>query len=149
MEIRRSSLKFNNVLCAKTRSDVRNWYKHAQELRNAVIRNGLYATGPIFYKVENFDKEKQEGDYSFYIPVNNRLKMKQNSKYTFYNHFLIEDGLALRHVDLEENLEDSYDIIRACAKSQNFKITEPFYNIYLDVYGSGIIDIFAPIKEEN
>lgn len=149
MEIRRSSLKFNNVLCAKTRSSVKDWHKDAQELRNAVIKNGLYATGPIFYKVENFNREEGQGDYSFYIPVNNRLKIKDNSKYTFYNHFLIEDGLALKHVDLDENLEESYEIIRACAKAQNFQVKEPFYNIYLEVYGSGIIDIFAPIKEEK
>jgi hypothetical protein len=40
-------------------------------------------------------------------------------------------------------------LLRAGAKALKFELEEPFYNIYLDVYGEGIIDVYSPIVKEG
>jgi hypothetical protein len=59
------------------------------------------------------------------------------------------DGLIFRHADLDEPIEESYDLLRAAAQAHHITLQEPFINIYLDVYGDGIIDIYAPIIKEG
>ena len=41
-----------------------------------------------------------------------------------------EDGLPLRHADLDEELELSYTLLRACAEDHGLKLKEPF-TIYI------------------
>jgi len=50
---------------------------------------------------------------------------------------------------LDDDIDQSYEWLRICAESNQLKLMEPFYHIYLDVYGEGIVDIFAPIAQEG
>ncbi|WP_226642930.1 DUF5085 family protein [Mesobacillus subterraneus] len=149
MRIKRCPIVFNNVISTKSICKENEWPSIAKELRNAVILNGLYGTGPIIYQVEKVNDTIEEAEYTFYLPVNEPIQMSENDKYTFYETFRIEDGLTFRHADLDENIEDAYELLRMAAKDNQLELTDPFYNIYLDVYGEGIIDIFAPIKKRR
>lgn len=149
VKIKRSSLRFNNVLRVTTRCKGGEWLQAARALRNAVIKNNLYATGPTIYQVTNLNTEANEADFTFCLPVNEPVVMPENDKYSFDAVWHIPDGLLLRHADLEDDLEDSYGLMRACAEANGILLQEPFYNIYLDVYGDGVIDIFAPILQEE
>ena len=144
--MKRTSLVFHNVLQAKNRKcKADEWDLYARELRNAVIRNELYATGPVFYQVSNFNEDTMEGDYSFYVPVNVPINMPENDQYHFFETFEYKDGLLYRFTDFDEDIEVAYEFMKAAAEELNLTLKEPFYNIYLDVYGEGIIDIYAPI----
>ncbi|MGJ7922741.1 DUF5085 family protein [Neobacillus sp. LXY-4] len=125
------------------------WYVIARELRNAVIKNGLYATGPVIYKIENVDLFENEAEYTFYLPVSEPVSMPENEQYSFVEKWSFNDALVYRHADLDEDMNLSYNILRVGAEDTGLVIQEPFYHIYLDVYGEGIIDIFAPIVEES
>ncbi|MDX8360753.1 DUF5085 family protein [Cytobacillus sp. IB215316] len=149
MKIKRCPIVFNNIISYTTKCSHDEWPHAARELRNAVIKNGLYGTGPIIYQVSDFDEAVNEAQYTFYIPVNAAVKMAENEKYRFMDKLNIPDGLLIRHADLDESIGQSYQLLQACAEANDFSLQEPFYNIYLDVYGDGIIDIFAPIKEER
>lgn len=149
MNIKRGALAFNNVLSAELRCNVDTWYQQYIFFNNSVIENKLYATGPIIYKVFNFDKNTNEADYIFYLPINKEVEVEPDSMFKFQKKFVYEDGLSLRHVYLDEDIEKTNNKIRECAKLNNFKLEEPFYNIYLDVYGGGIIEVYAPILEDN
>ncbi|MEK4061907.1 MULTISPECIES: DUF5085 family protein [Paenibacillus] len=149
MKIKRAPIIFHNVIsCTKT-CKIEEWHQLARELRNSVVSSGLYGTGPIIYRVSNLNLDVGEADYSFYIPVNAPVEMEGNEDYHFTETLNFTDGLLLRHADLDEDIEESYAVLRSCAESYQLTLEEPFYNIYLDVYGDGIIDIFAPVIKEG
>jgi Domain of unknown function (DUF5085) len=137
------------VISTTARCKTDEWYHTAREFRNAIIKNGLYSTGPLIFKVSKFDKSANEAEYSFYLPVNEPLKIENNDKYRFYDSWKFDDGLTLRHADLDEDIEETYELLRAGAEAFKFELEEPFYNIYLDVYGEGIIDVYSPIIKEG
>lgn len=149
MRIKRCPIIFNNVISAKAECKKGEWYETARGLRNAVIKNGLYGTGPIIFQAGEHNKLEDTWNYTFYLPVNAPIKMAKNDKYSFYELWKFDDGITLRHADMDESIEDSYDILRECARANNLVLQEPFYNIYLDVYGDGIIDIYAPVVREG
>ncbi|SHI72543.1 hypothetical protein SAMN05444401_1470 [Clostridium amylolyticum] len=47
MMMKRCPLIFDNVLSDKATCRSDEWYDTALDLRNAVIKNGLYGTGPV------------------------------------------------------------------------------------------------------
>ncbi|GAE00679.1 hypothetical protein CBO05C_0369 [Clostridium botulinum B str. Osaka05] len=50
-------------------------------------------------------------------------------------------------MEVNDDIETgTYDTLRAAAGNYNLKLVEPFYNIYLDVFGDGVIDVYVPIK---
>jgi effector-binding domain-containing protein len=148
MIIKRSSIYFHNVLSTSATCKKSDWHLTARELRNAVIKNGLYATGPVIYQVKPAINEG-EAEYTFFVPVNATLEMPENDQYQFHEKWGFEDGLSFRHSDLDEEVEPSYEMMKDAAEENGLKLQEPFYNIYLEVYGGGIIDIFAPIVKEG
>lgn len=145
VKIKRGPIRLNNVISIKTKCNIQDWHLAAAELRNSVIKNGLYGTGPIVYQISKADPTTNEAEFTFCLPVNMPVEMPEDAPYIFTSQWEFEDGLMLRHADMDEDLEDSYELLRLCAEAQQFVLLEPFYNIYLDVYGSGIIDIYAPI----
>jgi hypothetical protein len=149
MKVKRSPLIFHNVLGTKARCNINDWHLVAADFRNAIIKNGLYSTGPIIYQISNLDQEKNEADYTLYIPVNMPLKMPENDRYQFFEEWKFEDGLVFRHADLDDELAVTYDFLHEVADANEVQLQEPFYNIYLDVYGEGIIDVYAPITKEG
>ncbi|MFD0588498.1 DUF5085 family protein [Paenibacillus sp. GCM10027627] len=149
MKIKRCPIMFNNVISAKITTQTDQWHEGAQGIRNAIIRNGLYGTGPVMYQVGDADPETNKADFTFYIPVSEPVEMKPNDEYTFEENWVIPDALILRHADLDEDIAESYALIRACAEANSLTLAEPFYNIYLDVFGGGVIDICAPIQKED
>lgn len=144
MKIRRSPIEFHNVLSAKSRCSHDEWMESARDLRNAVIRNGLYGTGPIIYQISN--EEKDVADYSIYLPVSHSVKLKSHDVFHFDEVWRFEDTLIYRHADIADDIEQSYELLRACAEAYELKLQEPFYHIYIDVYGDTILDIFAPVE---
>ncbi|WP_257349846.1 DUF5085 domain-containing protein [Pseudalkalibacillus decolorationis] len=149
MKIKRAPIAFHNVISTTSRCKTDEWFYTAREFRNAIIKNGLYCTGPLIFKISNFDKTANEADYTFYLPVNVPLQIDKNDKYRFYEEWKFDDGLTLRHADLDDDIEESNELLRASAEAFKLELEEPFYNIYLDVYGDGIIDIYSPIVKEG
>lgn len=144
MRIRRSPIIFHNVISTKATCSNQEWPQVARDLRNVVLKNGLYGTGPVMYEVE-LAEDQENLDYTFYIPINEKIELNTNDKYYFTEKLEFEDGLVVRHADMEEPLESSYDIIKMTAEAMKLKLRDNFLNIHLDVYGGSIIDIYAPI----
>ncbi len=149
MRIRRAPLVFNNVITVKERCGLQEWYSAAREFRNQILRNGLYGIGPFIYQVAAQGEKDGEGDFIFHLPVNAPIQLAKNSKYFFSESWQLADGFVIRHADLEVPVDESYALLSACAEAHHLTLREPFYHIYLDVFGGGIIDIYAPIAEED
>ena len=116
-------------------------------MRTFVINNDLYPTGPIFYTVQD-QENKEEKIFTVYMPINAQIKLTKDSELHFIEKFEVKAGLQFRHLDVEEPLLSSNMLLKACADENKLELVEPFYNIFLDVYGEGVIDVFAPIKGE-
>lgn len=149
MKIKRCPVIFNNVLSVTTKCKSNEWYFAARDLRNEVIKSGLYGTGPIIYQVLSFDESKDEAEYKFYLPVNAPLELNKSEQFEFYSCLKFDDGIVIRQVDIDENNEEYNTSLREYAKKNKLVLQVPFYNIYLDVYGGGLIDIYAPIVKED
>ncbi|THF73929.1 DUF5085 domain-containing protein [Cohnella fermenti] len=149
MKIKRCPVVLHNVISTKARCRIDEWDVPARELRNAIVKNGLYGTGPIVYQVYGYDPSSEEADYVFMLPVSQPINMPENGKFGFVREWEHQDGFVLRHADPDDDIEQSYEILRACAHANQVRLQEPFYHIYLDVYGEGIIDIYAPIAQEE
>lgn len=126
MKIKRTPIIFHNVIsCTKT-CKIEEWHQLAKELRNSIVSSGLYGTGPIIYQVSGLNLDVGEADYSFYIPVNAPVEMEKNEDYHFTETLKFTDGLLLRHADLDEDIEESYAVLRSCAESYQLTLEEPF-----------------------
>lgn len=149
MKIKRSPLIFHNVLSTKVICNKEEWLGYARELRNSLVKSNLYSTGPIIYK-RNKLEDSNKIEAVLYLPINAEIELKEDTKYEFIKELKFDDGLTLRHADLDDDLETvTYDTLREAAKKYNLELVEPFYNIYLDVFGDGVIDVYAPIISNN
>lgn len=150
MKIKRNPLVFHNIMSTKTVCRKDGWVDYARDFRNAIVQNGYYATGPVIYTVEEVEKENDMCRIGIYIPIDRELEMIPNDKYQFTKEMKFKDGLTLRHADPDEDIEtETYDVLRSAAENYNIRLKEPFYNIYLEVYGEAIIDVYAPIEEAD
>lgn len=138
-------MAFVNILGKTARCAPDEWPIFAKELRNNIIKNGLYPTGPVMFQMEN---SFETAEYTIQVPVNEEVDVEGLEGYSFNRILIFDDGLLLRHSDSEESLEESYKLLRTCAKEFGLKLQEPFYNIHIPVYGDAIIDIYAPVQEE-
>lgn len=145
MKIKKSHVIFNNVLSVQTKCKKDEWSYDVQDLRNAVIKSGLYGTGPIIYKILNYDKETDETEYTFYLPISAPIELKNEDKFKFYEKLDINEALLLQHVEADDEMEEANVILKQYAEANGLVLEEPFYNIYIDVYGDGLIDVCAPI----
>lgn len=146
MKVKRGALVFKNVLGRTGEGDYNQWRSQIIELRNSVIKNNLYPTGPLFYNIQK--SENGAYKYNIYIPVSNKLRIVNNDNYFFLEEFIIEDGLTLRHCGLEDNIDDTNEILIECALHNNIELEDEIYNIFVDVYGEKIVDVFIPVKKE-
>ena len=125
-----------------------DWYDYAISVRENVVLNDLYATGPISFQMEQVEGT-EEVVYTFYQPVNESVEMEENSGHFFFQQTLeYKDGLLVRCVDFDD-IEDIYQILEQAAQQYGVTLQLPYLHIYLNVYGEGYFDIYAPIKEQN
>ncbi|WP_186580194.1 DUF5085 family protein [Aquibacillus kalidii] len=147
MNVKRAPVIFHNVISTTAICHVSEWHLLASDLRNAVISNGLYGTGPILYQIKDLNKENQKAEYTFYLPINQPIDMPENDKFRFIKKLEFKDGLVSRHAYLDEPLDFTYGLLGETAKLMDVNLQEPYFHIYLDVYGDGIIDVYAPITQ--
>jgi len=146
MRIKRKPVLFLNVLSLEAQCLPEDWHLYASELRNNIIKNNLYPTGPVMFQVKILEERHS---YIFYVPISEEVDVKGLQEYTFYSQLVYEDGLLFRHSDSEESLEASYELLRMAASELGLTLKEPFFNIYIPVYGEAVIDIYAPICLEG
>lgn len=148
MKIKRSPVVFYNVLSVNITTHVADWHEGAKEFRNRILMQGFYATGPTIFQVQEVNEETEMAKITFSVPINEPVELDNSEKYNFQERFYFEDTLVIRHADLDEDINEAYELLTLCAQELNLNINSDFYNIYLDVYGDGFIDVFIPIVGE-
>lgn len=147
MRIKRLPILFHNVLGMKIQCPLDEWLLYMASIRNNIVLNDLYATGPISYQVEDTTLESDEMIFTFYQPVNESLIVDNDDEFFFQEELYFEDGLLIRCVEIDST-EDMYEMLELAAKELNVTLQKPYLQTYLNVYGDGMLDIYAPIVKE-
>ncbi len=147
MRIDRSAMKFNNVISSDVEGDVKDIFIMAQGFRNQILKSGLYTIAPLVYKVAI----RNDGvcKMTLFLSLNMGVTLKENNDFSFDKEISFDDGLSIRHYDMETSLSESYKLLQAAAEALNVEIDEDYYHIHLNVYGESMADIYAPIIKDN
>ena len=145
MKIRKSSLTFKNVISAKIQSNNDEWREDIKDFKELVTRSGVYPVGPVFFKLSKENRDSQNQNYTLYIPMNLPIQFKGNDICSFIGDFKLKECLAIKQIDLDDNIEDYYKILNDCAIENNMQLGNEIYHVYLENYGVEVIDIFVPI----
>lgn len=148
MKIRKSSLIFKNVIRAEILSNEAQWRNDIRDFKNLVTKPGVYPIGPVFFKINESDKNIEEKKYIFYIPMRVPIDFEANDVCAFIGDVSIKECLAIKQVDLDEDMEEYYKLIKLCAKENDLQLDSEAYHVYLENYGVEIIDIYFPIKNK-
>jgi hypothetical protein len=153
MKIKQKKMVFHNVISLKGTAKQNEWFKIAIELRNFIIQNGLYVNAPIFYQCVEGDNEaaKESGlnEYTIYMPLNRKIEISGDVPVSFHEEITIEEALVFRQADINTSVKKAYLLLEACASDQGYSLKQPFYHVYLDVFGEGMLDIIAPIERKQ
>ncbi|WP_195515247.1 DUF5085 family protein [Paraclostridium bifermentans] len=149
MKIRKSSLIFKNVISAKIQSNDDEWREDIKDFKELVTKSGIYPVGPVFFKISKEDRYLQNKDYILYIPMNLPIQFKGNDICSFIGDFKLKECLAIKQIDLDDNIEDYYMILSDCAMQNKMKLGDDIYHVYLENYGVEVVDIFVPIVESD
>lgn len=146
MKIRKASFIFKNVVRVSVKSNEDEWRKDIKDFKEIITsRQGFYPTGPVFFTANNFNSKEREGIYNFYIPMNLPMNFKENESCSFVGDINIKECIALKQIDLDEDINDYYRFIKICAKENKIKLEDSIFHVYLENYGVEVLDLFAPI----
>ena len=149
MAMVRGKLEFQNVVGMRARCTYGEWQESAMELRAFLIQNDIYITGPVLIKWDNVDEETKQADVTIYLPTYQKLNMENNDMFFFCETLLIKDGLKIRHPDLDNEIQGTELLLETVAEQSNITLQKPYIYIYLPVFQEYVIDIYAPISEEE
>lgn len=145
MIVKKKTLAMNNVICAKSTMKQEDMWKAALVMRTAIIEKGLYPTGPVVYQKTAL--ESGEHEYKLYVSVSHPVDIKEEGEISFLPKLEVTEGLCMRHLSEDDDVEKEYLILEECARKNHMKLEKPFFHICMNVYGETVIDIFAPICE--
>lgn len=144
------SINFHNVLFVKKLLLASQWKEAAVALRKFAFDNGLYQTGPIFYENGSITEidfpDEMPREYTIYLPVNAPLQVKTGEGLGFLDKFCIHSGLTYRQPDSDRPEKSTYALLMVAAEQNNYVLESSFYHLFLDVYGEGLLEVYAPIK---
>ncbi|KAB2440112.1 DUF5085 family protein [Bacillus luti] len=147
MKVQYKALSLLNLISITQVVKKEDWLLPAIALRSQVIRNGIYAVGPVLFKYKPLENEPAYSEYTYCVPVNERVELGGDSAYEYIDGLIIEDALSVRFTDEDGDIEDVYKLIHEVANQNHIKLDSSFYHVCLDVYGDTWLDIYAPIIE--
>ena len=148
MSIKRGKLEFQNVLSMTTKCRYDEWGERVGILKLFILNNDLFVTGPVILRWNEIEDKEGNKELTIYVPIYQKIQMEENETFKFNNSLCIKDGLKIRHVE-EEEIRTSEHTMEQVAEQMQIKLEKPYYYIYLPVYGEYIIDVYAPILEEE
>lgn len=149
MSVKRGKLEFQNVVGMKTRSVYGQWQERALEFRAFLVKNDIFITGPVILRWEEMEEENQETELCIYLPTHQKMSIEENDTFFYQETLLIEDGLKIRHTDIEDDIKVTEAALQIVGEKAELVLNKPYYYIYLPVFQEYIIDIYAPIEREG
>jgi hypothetical protein len=126
-----------------------DWSTIALVMKKYAIVNGLYSTGPVIFTYAPHTESEELYDFEVYMPISASFEPK-DEEISFIPELKFDDALLFRLADLgDENIQETYILLDACAEGLNCKLKRPFYHVAMSLYGEPMMDVFAEIEENN
>ena len=109
----------------------------------------IYQNGPIFFSVAPEENEDKFGNFTYYLPINERVKLEEDPNFSFLDKLYIEEALVLRQADQEVDFHAAYRKVKDHAHHHNISLENTFYCVLLEVYDEYIIDLYVPVKKRG
>ncbi|WP_249872494.1 hypothetical protein [Oceanobacillus saliphilus] len=149
MNIEVRSLQFDNLLVYETRQLRKDWQEGIFLMEDFTLANDIYKNGPIFFSVAPEQNEEKFGHFTYYLPINEPVKLDDETHYQFHENFYVREALVMRQADQEVDFHAAYQKIKDYAAKVNIPIEDTFYCVLLEVYGDFIIDLYIPIQNRS
>ncbi|WP_062239456.1 DUF5085 family protein [Fictibacillus sp. FJAT-27399] len=147
MKVQYKALSLLNLISITQTVKKEEWLLPAFALRSQVVHNGIYPVGPVLFKYNPIENDPEYGEYTYCVPVNDRVEVGEDSAYEYIDALIIEEALCLRFTDEDGDIEEAYKIIKETANKNQIIIDSSFYHVCLDVYGDTWLDVYAPVLE--
>lgn len=141
MNIKRKPLEFHNVIIKNIYDTEMNTLEIG-DLDINYLQKGVFATGPVLIE-KNWNNKKQ----SLCIPVNRFVTFQEGTDISCKDVIRVEDGIYYRSG--EEKIEKEYlqILMKKISDDLGKELENVYYEIYLNVYGGKLVDIYAPFRE--
>ncbi|MEI3613010.1 DUF5085 family protein [Pseudogracilibacillus sp. SO30301A] len=143
------SLSFDNLLIYETRQLREDWQEGILLMEDFTLIKDIYQNGPIFFSVTPEENEDKFGRFTYYLPINEKVKVEEDPNFSFLDKLFIEEALGLRQADQEVDFHAAYKKIKDYAHHHNISLENTFYCVLLEIYGEYIIDLFVPVKKRG
>ncbi|MBP1044531.1 DUF5085 family protein [Vagococcus sp. BWB3-3] len=146
MGIERTSLEMVNLVKVSELLKIDEWERGINFLKESELYADTYQNGPFLFSIAEVDGQQGSGNFDFYMPVNQVIKILDNDDVTFVSNILVEDAFSLRFVGEDVDFEGRYREIKLLAEENDLKLEKMAYFVLTEIYhGEYIFDIFVPI----
>ncbi len=147
LKVQYKSLSLLNLISITQVVEKEEWLLPAIALRSQVVNNGIYPVGPVLFKFQPLENVPASGEFTYCVPVNDRVKLEKGSAYEYIDALVIEEALCVRFTDEDGSIEEVYQLIQETAEKNHITLDLSFYHVCLDVFGETWLDVYAPIVE--
>ncbi|MDE5415235.1 hypothetical protein [Alkalihalobacterium chitinilyticum] len=149
MIIEKRALQFDNLLVYEKTQLRTDWQEGFFMMEDLLLSGGIYKTGPVIFSVAPTEGENSYGHFTYYLPINEAVRLENEPQFRFEPTFQVEDALVLRQANEEVDFQAAYEKVREYASEQGILLEETFYCVLLEVYGDIIIDLYVPIQRRG
>ena len=149
MNIEVRPLIFNNILVYETKQLRTDWQEGLFVMEDFTLAEDIYKNGPIFFSVTSETNEDKFGHFTYYLPINDQVTLKDETHFQFHESFIVEEALAMRQADQEVDFHAAYQKIKNYAATEDIPIEDTYFVVLLEVYGDIIIDLYVPIQDRS
>lgn len=113
-----------------------------KELKMLLIKNGYYSNGPLFFRYNPLNEEKE---ITIFTTIGNEVSIvgENQSFIQFQKNLEVDDAYFYRHYDQSKQIP--YHEIQKKVQEDNCELNE-MYHVILDFYGDTIIDLYCEEK---
>lgn len=145
MNIQTKALKLNNLIIYQTRQLRTDWFEGIFIMEDFLLTEGIYKNGPILFSVEPEYNEEKFGNFTYYLPINEAVKLKETIEFSFIDELYVEEALLLRQAEEEVDFQSAFQKMKDYAVEYEIPIDDTFYCVLLEVYGEYMIDLYVPL----
>lgn len=146
MVIETRALAFDNLLIYKKRQLRSEWQEGIAIMEDFILTEGFYKNGPVFFSVEPVENEPSFGLFTYYLPINESVRLSDETVFQFQRKLHIPEALVLRQANEAADFYEAHEHIKQFAAQNDFEIDDTFYCVLLEVFDDFIIDLYVPIK---
>lgn len=145
MIVREGSLVIQNVICVEEVIPHEDWFKPILGLRRNLVNEDIYYTSPVIFKVEDDEKDKDYGKYTYYVGLNSEVEVPKDASFKQVEVLAIGPAIYVRCSETEE-IDEAYALLEEYAKAKNWKLDPSYYHVSFDLFDDVIIDIYAKVE---